>query len=92
MLVEGVDESALTANALREAVTGQPGQGRTESVRVIDRSEHGEAHRKAENDAYRSALRERAAKIQDGAATDQQLKRLNTLVAKAGRELFRHLL
>ncbi|MFJ8856469.1 hypothetical protein [Streptomyces sp. NPDC102437] len=59
---EGVDESALTANALREAVTGQPGQGRTESVRGMDRSEHAEAHRKAENDAYHGALRERAAK------------------------------
>jgi hypothetical protein len=43
-------------------VTGQPGQGWTESVRVIDRSEHAEAHRKAENDAYRGALREHAAK------------------------------
>jgi hypothetical protein len=52
-LTEGVDESALTANALWEAVTGKPGtQDWYESVKVIDRSELAGAKRKAENDAY----------------------------------------
>ncbi|TVL87802.1 hypothetical protein [Streptomyces sp. SAJ15] len=75
-LTEGVDEAALTANALWEAVTGKPGEGWTESVRVIDRSEHAEAHRKAENDTYYGALRERAAKSKKESATPAQLKYL----------------
>ncbi|MGV9778981.1 hypothetical protein [Streptosporangium sp. NPDC003464] len=36
-LTEKVDESALTTDALWEAVTGKPGLGWPESVRVIDR-------------------------------------------------------
>ena len=87
-LTENVDESALTANALWEAVTGKPGKGWIEQVRVIDRSEATEARRKAENDAYYGERRERAARAKKEPATAAQLKYLNTLVAKAGRERF----
>ncbi|WP_285509604.1 hypothetical protein [Streptomyces sp. NBRC 13847] len=87
-LTEDVDESALTANALWEAVTGKPGEGWVESVRVIDRRETAEAHRKAANDAAYADRRERAAKAKTEPATAAQLKYLNTLVAKAGRERF----
>ncbi|MFE7112818.1 hypothetical protein ACFU98_38255 [Streptomyces sp. NPDC057575] len=47
-LTEDVDESALTANALWEAVTGKPGEGWIETVHVIDRSAAAEKQRKAE--------------------------------------------
>lgn len=77
---EGVDESALTANALWEAVTGRPGQGWTESVRVIDRSEHAEAHRKAENDAYRGALHERTGKSTPACCLSRMLSRVSGAV------------
>ena len=61
-LTEGVDESALTANALWEAVTGKPGEGWIETVHVMDRSEAAEKKRKADNDTAYADLRERAAK------------------------------
>ncbi|MGW1696381.1 hypothetical protein [Streptomyces sp. NPDC002399] len=87
-LTEGVDESALTANALWEAVTGKPGEGWIETVHVMDRSEKAEKKRKADNDAAYADRRERAAKAKKEPATAAQLKYLNALVAKAGRERF----
>lgn len=87
-LTEDVDESALTANALWEAVTGKPGEGWIETVHVIDRSEAAEKERKAENDAAYADRRERAARSKKEPATAAQLKYLNSLVAKAGRERF----
>lgn len=60
-LTEGVDEAALTTNALWEAVTGQPGaQTWFDTVQVIDRSEEAEAKRKADNDRYYKELRARS--------------------------------
>ncbi|MFE3221167.1 hypothetical protein [Streptomyces antimycoticus] len=87
-LTEGVDERALTANALWEAVTGKPGQGWVETLHVIDRSEAAEKTRKAENDAAYADRRERAAQSKKDPATPAQLKYLNTLVARTGRERF----
>lgn len=87
-LTEGVDEAALTANALWEAVTGKPGKGWIETVQVIDRSPEAEAKRKAENDAAYAGRRERAAQSKKEPASAAQLRYLNTLVAKAGRERF----
>lgn len=87
-LTEDVDESALTANALWEAVTGKPGEGWVETAHVIDRSEAAEKKRKAENDAAYADRRERAARSKKEPATAAQLKYLNCLVAKAGRERF----
>ncbi|MFD4763866.1 hypothetical protein ACFWOJ_35060 [Streptomyces sp. NPDC058439] len=87
-LTEGVDESALTANALWEAVTGKPGEGWAETVHVMDRSEAAEKKRKADNDAAYADRRERSARSKTEPATAAQLKYLNTLVAKAGRERF----
>lgn len=88
-LTEGVDESALTTNALWEAVTGKPGtQDWYETVRVTDRSEAAEAKRKAEYDAYNAARRERSKAAKNLPATEAQLRYLNTLVGKVGRERF----
>ena len=87
-LTEGVDETALTANALWEAVTGKPGQGWIETVHVIDRSEAAETQRKAENDAAYAGRRERAAQSKKEPATAAQLRYLNVLVGKAGRKRF----
>lgn len=71
-LTDGVDESALTANALWEAVTGTPGtQGWVERVRVIDR-----AKAPASAPAPRHA---RTAKIPE-AASPAQLAYLRKLV------------
>ncbi|WP_150136197.1 hypothetical protein [Streptomyces hyaluromycini] len=79
-LTEGVDESALTANALWEAVTGKPGaQTWYESVHVTCRSPEAEARRKAENERVYGPRREQAAKAKTEPATAAQLKYLATL-------------
>ncbi|MET8130288.1 hypothetical protein [Streptomyces sp. NPDC005231] len=83
-----IHADVLTANALWEAVTGKPGEGWAETVHVMDRSEASEKERKAEKDAAYADRRERAAQSKKDPATPAQLKYLNTLVAKAGRERF----
>ncbi|GAA2638551.1 hypothetical protein GCM10009863_64270 [Streptomyces axinellae] len=86
-LTEGVDESALTTNALWEAVTGKPGtQTWHESVHVTCRSPEAEAARKAENERIYAPRRERAAKTEP--ATAAQVKYLTTLAEKVGKERF----
>lgn len=88
-LTEGVDESTLTTNALWEAITGDPGaQDWYETVRITDRSEAAETTRKAEHDAYWAERRERAEAAKKSPATEAQLKYLNTLVSRVGRERF----
>ncbi|WP_245880834.1 DUF3072 domain-containing protein [Streptomyces zhaozhouensis] len=88
-LTERVDESALTTNALWEAVTGKPGtQTWYERVHVTCRSLEAEAARKAENERIYGPRRERAAKAKTEPATAAQLKYLATLAEKAGRERF----
>ncbi|MGW6570059.1 hypothetical protein [Streptomyces sp. NPDC054975] len=92
-LTEGVDETALTANALWEAVTGKPGtQTWHEQVRVTCRSPEAEAARKAANDAYYGKIREESAKRQAASqktsATAKQLKYLASLAEKVGKERF----
>ncbi|MGW6405037.1 hypothetical protein [Streptomyces sp. NPDC055134] len=88
-LTEGVDESALTANALWEAVTGKPStQTWHESVQVTCRSPVAEANRKAANERIYGPRRERAAQTKTEPATPAQLKYLTTLAEKVGRERF----
>lgn len=92
-LTEGVDETALTTNALWEAVTGQPGtQTRHEQVHVTNRSPEAEAARKAANDAHYGRIREESAKRKAAAkvepATEKQLKYLSCLAEKVGTERF----
>lgn len=92
-LTEGVDESALTANALWEAVTGKPGtQTWHEGVHITCRSPESEGKRKAANDEYYGRIREESAKrkavAQKTPITDAQLKYLTRLVEKAGKERF----
>ncbi|MFJ3366459.1 hypothetical protein [Streptomyces anthocyanicus] len=88
-LTEDVDEEALTANVLWEAVTGKPGtQTWYEHVRVTCRCGHCEAERKAANDAAYADRRDRTARAKVEPATEKQVKYLNTLVAKVGRERF----
>ncbi|MFE9574633.1 hypothetical protein ACFYMW_40055 [Streptomyces sp. NPDC006692] len=92
-LTEGVDEEALTANALWEAVTGKPGtQTWYESVRVTCRSPEAEAARKAANDEHYGRIREESAKRKAAAQTDPlspaQLRYLASLAEKAGQERF----
>jgi hypothetical protein len=88
-LTEGVDESALTTNALWEAVTGKPGtQTWHEHVQVTCRSPEAEAKRKAENERIYGPRRERAAKAKTELATPAQLKYLATLAEKVGKDRF----
>ncbi|MFI6416145.1 hypothetical protein ACIBG6_01720 [Streptomyces sp. NPDC050842] len=92
-LTEGVDETALTANALWEAVTGKPGtQTWHEQVHVTCRTPEAEAARKAANDAHYGRIREESAKRKAAAqterATEKQLKYLANLAEKAGKERF----
>ncbi|MEU8528364.1 hypothetical protein AB0C77_22630 [Streptomyces sp. NPDC048629] len=88
-LTEGVDEQALTANALWEAVTGKPGtQTWHETVHVTCRSPEAEAARKAENERIYGPRRERAAKARTERATDKQLAYLAKLAETAGKERF----
>ncbi|MFI8793108.1 hypothetical protein [Streptomyces sp. NPDC055105] len=88
-LTEGVDESALTANALWEAVTGKPGtHAWHESVHVTCRSPEAEAKRRAENERIYGPRRERAAQAKTAPATPAQLKYLATLAEKVGKERF----
>lgn len=92
-LTEGVDEAALTTNALWEAVTGRPGtQTWHESVHVACRTPEAEAARKAANDAHYGRLREESAKRKAAAkkepATPAQLKYLATLAEKVGKDRF----
>ncbi|MGP3991643.1 hypothetical protein [Streptomyces sp. 3N207] len=87
-LTKGVDESALTVDALWEAVTGKPGKGRTEQIRIVDRSEKTEDKRKAANDRVYGARRERAAKPRAESAADKQIRYLITLASKVRRDRF----
>ncbi|MFC7721143.1 hypothetical protein [Nonomuraea recticatena] len=59
-LTEDVDESALTTDALWKAVTGKPGTGWVESVKIADRSQAAPKDRKR-TDADPAARRERPA-------------------------------
>ncbi|MGI5287715.1 hypothetical protein ACQEVF_30865 [Nonomuraea polychroma] len=86
-LTEDVDESALTTDALWKAVTGKPGTGWVESVKVVDRSQAAPKDRKV-TPADATAGRERPTKAAPEPATDKQLKYLTTLVGKVGRERF----
>ncbi|WP_232542629.1 hypothetical protein [Streptomyces sp. QHH-9511] len=88
-LTEGVDETALTANALWEAVTGKPGtQTWPEQVHVTCRSPEAEAARKAENERIYGPRRERVAASKREPATAKQLKYLASLAEKVGKERF----
>lgn len=88
-LTEGVDETALTANALWEAVTGKPGtQDWHEQVRVVDRSPEVQAAQQAGSDAYYAKLRERSAAAKVEPATAKQIKYLEALAAKTDSERF----
>lgn len=88
-LTEGVDEEALTANALWEAVTGKPGtQTWYEQVRITCRSPEAEAARKAENERVYGPRRERAQKAKSEPATGAQVKYLTTLAEKVGNKRF----
>ncbi|MEU9865203.1 hypothetical protein AB0D99_30490 [Streptomyces sp. NPDC047971] len=88
-LTEGVDEGALTTNALWEAVTGQPGsQTSHEQVHVTSRSPEAEAARKSANDLHYGRVREQSAKRKAAAkaepATEKQVRYLVALAEKAG--------
>lgn len=87
-LTQDVDESRLTANALWEAVTGQPGQQTWfEQVQVLDRSPEAEAE---EAEYYREMRARSAAKkkaAQREPATDAQRRYLTSL-AKKDSDLF----
>lgn len=79
-----MDESALTANALWEAVTGKPGtQTSHKGVHITCRSPESEAKRKADNDEYYGRIREESAKRKAAAKkepiTPAQLKYLTSL-------------
>ncbi|WP_225731050.1 MULTISPECIES: hypothetical protein [unclassified Nocardia] len=88
-LTEGVDEDALTTNALWEAVTGTPGtQDWTEEVHIIDRGPTAQAERKAASDAHYARLRERSAAAEAEPATIKQIDYLKTLAANAESEHF----
>ncbi|MEU9994200.1 hypothetical protein [Streptomyces sp. NPDC050848] len=92
-LTEGVDETALTTNALWEAVTGQPGtQTWHEQVHITCRTPEAEAARKAANDAHYGRIRRESAKRKATAkvepATDKQLKYLASLAERVGTERF----
>ncbi|MFC4016029.1 hypothetical protein ACFOY2_53080 [Nonomuraea purpurea] len=86
-LTEDVDESALTANALWEAVTGKPGAGWVEPLNIVDRSEAASSGRSTTG-AAAAKRRERRPEAEPEPATDKQLKYLTTLVSKVGRERF----
>ncbi|SDK42994.1 hypothetical protein SAMN05421874_107294 [Nonomuraea maritima] len=85
---EDVDESALTTDALWEAVTGKPGLGWPESVRVIDRGEASSAIPQRPVPSAAAKQRERRPAAEPWPATDKQVKYLTTLVGKVGRERF----
>ncbi|WP_433635493.1 hypothetical protein [Nocardia sp. CA-120079] len=88
-LTEGVDEDALTTNALWEAVTGTPGtQDWIEQVQVIDRSPEAQADRKAASDAHYAQLRERSARAETEPASAKQIDYLKALAAEADPERF----
>ncbi|GAA0930537.1 hypothetical protein [Nonomuraea longicatena] len=86
-LTDGVDESALTADVLWEAVTGKPSAGWVEAVRVVDRGEAIAGDRAATGVAG-VQRRARRPEAEPGPVTDKQLKYLTTLVGKVGRERF----
>ncbi|MGW4718400.1 hypothetical protein [Nocardia sp. NPDC004260] len=81
-LTEGVDESALTTNALWQAVTGTPGEGWIEEVHVVDRSPAARAQYKAEREAQYAQKRERAARSKIELASVKQIDYLRALIAK----------
>lgn len=94
-LTEGVDEEALTTNALWKAVTGADGtQDWFETVRVLDRTApakldpEAEKARKEANAAQYAQKRERSAAAKTEPLTEPQLKYLSSLATKVGRERF----
>lgn len=83
LVYEGVDETALTTNALWQAVTGAPGEGWIEEVHVVDRSP-AQAQYKVEREAHYAQKRERAAKSKIEPASGKQIDYLRALIAKTG--------
>jgi hypothetical protein len=81
-LTEGVNESALTTDALRLAVTGKPGEGSIEPVHTVDRSASAEAQRKADNDAHYQVVRRRAAAAKIEPASAAQMRYLDTDIGR----------
>ncbi|MGW4851239.1 hypothetical protein ACWEPZ_08360 [Streptomyces sp. NPDC004288] len=81
-LTEGVDEQALTANALWETVTGKPGtQTWHEQIHVTCRTPEAEAARKAANDEFYGRIREESAKRKAAAKTEQATEKQLTYLA-----------
>lgn len=88
-LTEGVDEDALTANALWEAVTGTPGtQDWYEQIHIADRSPETQAALKAASDAHYAVIRERTAAAKVEPASTKQIDYLKALAAKTDLERF----
>lgn len=94
-LTEGVDESALTTNALWAAVTGtEPAQDWFETVRVIARAAPAEPDpdtdkdRKAPSASAPGAKRPRASTSKAEPITAPQLNYLSSLATKVSRERF----
>ncbi|WP_327151562.1 hypothetical protein [Nocardia sp. NBC_01329] len=88
-LTEGVDEDALTANALWEAVTGTPAtQDWTDPVHVVDRSPETQAALKAASAARYAQLRERTAAAKVEPASVKQVAYLDTLAAQTDPDRF----
>ncbi|MEV0750492.1 hypothetical protein AB0I75_35700 [Streptomyces sp. NPDC050273] len=88
-LTEGVDEEKLTANALWEAVTGQPGtQTWYEGVHITCRTPESEAALKEHYKQVYAPAQERRKKAKTVPATEAQVKYLTTLAEKVGKELF----
>ena len=92
-LTEGVDETALTTNALWKAVTGTPGeQDWHEAVRVIARTAPeeldpaAEKARKAVNVALYAAKKAASEGTRTELLTAAQLSYLNSLVTRVSRE------
>ena len=85
-LTEGVNESALTTDALWLAVTGKAGGGRIAPVHTVDRSAAAEAQRKADNDAHYQAVRKRAAAAKVEPASAAQIRYLDNLAARVSRD------
>jgi hypothetical protein len=87
-LTEGVDEAALTTNALWEAVVGSPGtQDWFETVHVFprDASNAGPAASSSTSDYY-AARRERVEDAKTAPLTEAQSRYLSTLATKVSRE------
>lgn len=88
-LTEGIDEARLTADALWQAVTGQPGkQDWYEQITVVDRAPAVEIERKADNDRNRAPRRAGATASKTEPITSAQLKYVQSLITKASKERF----